>query len=188
MGAMSNLVNALKGADVINDQNIQEMSKWTVIQIPPASSEPTVLSAALQLIEEALQEYRVAIIRETDLDALKEFTATIHSTKLYWPDWDGSANETDIYIGKNRCGDYLIPCLGFGDDSEQLVGQSGDVLVGASIKEGSKTIYFDRVRTLFYGSTATFFVCTPRKDAPSEDASSEEAKTHDNNQVATIKS
>ena len=146
------LIDVLVGVGALGLQQVAELSRWVGTNLVTSD----VLEHSTKRLEEVLAERSVVLVKETDLDAMSSFSKTLQSASLTIA---GDSNPIAVYVGTTNLGDYLIPCVQTGEDSQLSV----ELLEEAILVVSGKTVQLTNVRLLSYGSVDVFLVGTPRE-------------------------
>lgn len=161
---MSQLTDIIIKSGIIPPNVLSEVKRWGLpmgdeLQ-PPGDFEPDMSVQQLcDKIDEALQSEGYVLLRETDLEAVKQYLESMTQATLHLVFEDGKASNFTVYVGRNTAGEFIIPWRS--DNITDLLtdGQS-------YLKVDKEKFYFSSARELFYGTNKAFVVCTPSAKEP----------------------
>jgi hypothetical protein len=104
-------------------------------------------------IDRALDDQGMVVVRETDLEAIPQYLATMRQATLTVI-FDDLSGTFSVDVGKLKSGEFLLPWRSDSITEELTNGKTFLEL------EGEK-FFFSAVRELFYGDTKAFVACTP---------------------------
>jgi len=157
---MKTLTEIMIGSGILEESVLQEMLRWGAPLPPREESEET--EAGLQVykpelfcqaIEKAIQEEGYLLTRETDLDLIPQYIASIRNGDIHlkYEDQEGSY---PTFYGMTPSGEYIIAWSKPEDITDVLT--NGESFLES---EGDK-IYFSSLREHYYGKNKAFIVCT----------------------------
>ena len=152
---MNPITAAVLKAGLISPAMLREMKRISPSLDQDAEAEtPVDLDMAAKLVEDALQSEKYVIVRETDLEVLRQYTTTAQQTILHVEPEPGEGVDIEVSYGKTPIGEYIIAWRS--DDLQVLMTNGLTYLV-----EGTTHVYFHDVRELFFGEQKSFVVCSP---------------------------
>jgi len=146
---MKKLVETLLGAGVLNMNMVESCSKFACIPVPEDIIE-TGYDESIKRIEEVLTESNLCCVKETDLDALLEYSKSVETVKLFLDD-----EPVEVFAGRTKLGEYLIPCAGMDNIPDM------DEWRNFYIETPNGRVSISSARVLSYGSVDAFVACTP---------------------------
>ena len=162
---MSNLSKILVQAGVVSADSLQEFVRWG-LPVPerveqsgnPLLADKSItLQSFLEAMDHALEDQGYTLLRETELDVLQRFLATMRPAVLHLFAETSRDVLIRTMIGKQYTGEYIIP---WSADSIVAWLTNGETYLEI---EDEAPIYFSAVREAFYGENKAFVVCTPAK-------------------------
>jgi hypothetical protein len=155
---MKLLTRAVLKAGLISPAQLQEMKRISPVIDPEAEvQDPVPLDLAVKYIRDALESEEYVLIRETDLEVLRQYTQSVQKGTLRI---DGI--DIDVSFGKTKLGEFIIPWIS-ASISEYMTQPTTWLMV-----EGADKTYFRDVRELFFGEQKAFMVCMPAYPVPDE--------------------
>jgi hypothetical protein len=155
------LTQAVLRAGLVTEAQIAEMKRWA----PPSLSaddvpeEPKSLAESVALINDALQSDGYVLMRETDLEAVRQYAATSQRSILHLEPEGVEAQDIEVTYGKTPIGEYIIA---WHSESIQDLLTNGLTYLVVRPTDGSvERVFFKDVRELFFGTTKAFMVCVP---------------------------
>lgn len=154
---------AVLKAGIVPTTVLPELSRWGMDLPETVEVEPD-RQTALAEIRESIESSETVVVRETDLDALKNYDKDCARGRLYYsvPDYSKPTEQrarkttfVDVTYAKTTIGNYLIPWTD--EDTFDLMLDEGTYLKPA----GEERVHFDNVSELFYGEQKAFMICTP---------------------------
>lgn len=145
-------------AGLVSPEKLSELQRWgapvpEVEDDPQASQSPIYPEEVVRAIDRALDDQGLVVVRETDLEALKQYVESMKPGRLYVFIDDQSA-DFDVEVGVLKSGEYLLP---WRSDSITDVLANGQTF----LEIDEKKVFFSSARELFYGETKAFVACTP---------------------------
>lgn len=157
---MNPVTAAVLKSGIISPEMLQEMKRFSPsLNKDAETSEPVALEEAAGIIEAALQSEQYVIVRETDLEAVRQYAATTRSGILHLEIDDAQQGDAEVTYGKTPLGDYIIAWLS--DSVEGMMTNGLTYLV-----EDGAHVFFKDVRELFFGEQKAFMVCVPSTVEP----------------------
>jgi hypothetical protein len=111
------------------------------------------LDMASRLIMNALQSEEFVIVRETDLEVIRQYAATTRVGTLHMEIDEDQQGDAEVTYGRTRLGEYIIAWQS--DSIEDLLTNGLTYLI-----EDGKRVFFKDMRELFFGDRKVFMVCT----------------------------
>lgn len=151
------MTRAVISAGLVNKGQLDEMKRWSPAIDAEAEAEPPMpLEQAAEIINEAIQSEGYVLLRETDLEVVRQYAATARTARLHIQVGDEPADSTDVEVtfGKTSLGEYIIAWR-----SESIK----DAMVNGMtfLDDGPARVFFQDVRELFFGQQKAFMVCVP---------------------------
>jgi hypothetical protein len=150
---MTPLTKAVLKAGVVSPAMLKEMQRFNpALKGEEAAEEPVDLDTASSLIVSALNSEEYVLVRETDLEAVRQYLSTTRTGLLHL---DSGQQDTDVDVtyGKTPLGEYIIAWV---SDSIETFLTNGL----SYLEEDGKRVFFKDVRELFFGDKKAFMVCT----------------------------
>lgn len=146
-------------AGLVSPETLSELQRWGAPVPDPEdeqqqSPSPIFPEEVVRAIDQALEEQGLVVVRETDLEALGQYVASMKQGRLFVTIDDQSADFAVDY-GMLKSGEYLLPWRS--DSITDVLGNGQTHLVDADGRE----LYFSSARELFYGDTKAFVACMP---------------------------
>lgn len=152
---MNPLTHAVLKAGLVSPSMLKEMKRFSSTIDPEAEpEEPKSLEEAVKLIDDALQSEQYVLVRETDLEIVRQYAETVRTTALHVEVDDGMKSDMDVTYGKTPIGEYIIAWK-----SESIRDMMTNGLTYL-VEEGAH-VFFKDVRELFFGEQKAFMVCVP---------------------------
>ncbi len=149
---MTPLTNAVLKAGIVSPEMLKEMQRFNPgLKEAHASETPVDLETASSLIVSALNSEEYVLVRETDLEAVRQYLATMRGGLLHL-DTGEQNTDIDVSFGKTKLGEYVIAWTS--ESIEQMMTNGLSYLV-----EDDKRVFFKDVRDLFFGDQKAFMVC-----------------------------
>src|SRR3972149_4268245 len=135
---MTALTEAVTKAGLINEDMVRELQKWGLPVSLPEVAPYEDREAAVQAIQEAIEDPGQVEVKQTDLDCLNQYLETRTEGKLHVV--SGTEKATfPISFGRTLMGEYIIP---WRSNSIVELMVNGDTY----LMDGKKKIYFQDVR------------------------------------------
>lgn len=153
---MGKLAEILIRSGLVDGNSLAEFERWGMpLPDEPSDDARPVLfpEEVVNGIEEALQNQGMVITRETDLEAIPQYLSSMQEAVLHVVIAEHQ-EDFAIHVGKNPRGEFLLP---WRSDSITDVLTNGETY----LLTGSRKVFFQEARELFYGETKAFVVCTP---------------------------
>lgn len=148
-------------AGLIDEAKLSELQRWGAPVPSPQETSPDCPSPRfgypeelVRALEQAMDDQGLVVVRETDLEAVPQYLATMNTALLH-VEIDGESADFDIMVGMLRTGEYLLPWRA-DVITDVLTNGSTYLFVG-----GEKKVYFSSARELFYGESKAFVACLP---------------------------
>jgi len=153
---MKSLARISIQAGLVSPDMLAEFRRWGFVDEGTVKSEevPDTPEKLLHLLNAALEEEHMVIMKETDVDALKAYLDSMAPGHLHLVEGDRSAHFPVTY-GKLPSGEYLLPYRS--DNVEELLTNTKTYL----LDRDQMRVYFSEVRELFFGETKSFVACKP---------------------------
>lgn len=150
---MTALTEAVARAGLVNEDMVKELQKWGLpVGLTESDFYPD-KEAAVQAIQEAIEEPGQVEVKQTDLDCLRQYLETRSEAKLHVV--SGIEKATfPVSFGRTLMGEYIIP---WRSNSIVELMTNGDTY----LLDDKKKVYFQDVRELYFGDVKAFMVCTP---------------------------
>lgn len=161
-----NISEVFSRIGVVDPHMLAELRRWGH-PIPEATETTKAivdLDSAVQAIREVVEGEEAILVRQTDMDVLKQYAATMRKGRLHLTVRGLRGDEInqgdfEVTFGRTRLGgDYIIPW-----DSESVEEFMLDE--GTYLQDGKRRIRFESVKELFFGDTRAFMICTPTKQS-----------------------
>lgn len=154
------LTKAILDTGIIDEATLGQLKKWKLLDGDVSIGDLSEsMEDVITRIQEALEGSDVVAMRDTDLDAARQFLVSRKRGKLHVP-----VHEEDdkiISLAVDYCvtnmGEYLMPWKSEGIQS--LLTDKRTYLKPLD----KPRVYFSDVRELFFGDQKAFLVCTPRE-------------------------
>jgi hypothetical protein len=153
------MTKAVLKAGLITPNMLREMKRFSpFIDRDAEVEEPKELEAAAKIIADALESREYTIVRETDLDALRQY-ADEHTEGTLHIDDVSQAEPMEFTVSYcvSKAGEYIIAWTA---ESIEDVLTNGSTFLKTAVRE----VYFKDVRELWYGEKKAFVVCVPREE------------------------
>lgn len=152
---MNPITEAVLRAGIISPAQLAEMKRISpVIDREAMVGEPVDLEMAAKIVADALESEQYALVRETDLEAVRQYAETTTIGTLHVEDGSESA-VFEVTYGRTPLGEFVIPWK-----SESITGMLTNGQTHLVQGDGSR-VFFKDVRELFFGSKKAFMVCVP---------------------------
>jgi hypothetical protein len=151
---MTPLTTAVLKAGVVSPDMLKELQRFNpALRGEEAAETPVDLETAGNLIAAALNSEEYVLVRETDLEAVRQYLATMRDGCLHL---DSGQQDTDLDVsfGKTPLGEYIIAWTN--DPIAEMMTNGLTYLV-----ENGKRVFFKDVRELFFGDQKAFMICAP---------------------------
>jgi hypothetical protein len=146
---------AVLRAGVVSPKMLEEMKRWSPnLEKEASAGEPLELDMAASIIEQALQSEEYVIVRETDLEVVRQYATTTRTGVLHMEIDELQQGDAEVTYGKTKLGEYIIAWQS--DSIEDLLTNGLSYLV-----EDGHRVFFKNVRELYFGERKAFMVCTP---------------------------
>ena len=150
------VTEAVLKAGVITEEQLAEMKRISPkISSDAIVSAPVPLEIAAELVDAALSG-QLEFLRETDLEALRQYASTAVTSTLHLEQEDGVFTDVDVRYGMTAVGEILLPYRG-----ENIKGMLTNGLTYLVYHD--RRMFFSDVRELFYGEHKAFVVCVPSR-------------------------
>ena len=148
------MTQAVLAAGLVNQSQLEEMKRWSPTLSPDAeASEPKTLEEAASMVARVLQSEGYVLMRETDLEVMNQFTATMTRGMLHIELGDEQA-EFEVTYGRTPLGEIIISWRTESIKDAMVNGQT-------YLIDGASRVFFKDVRELFFGEHKAFMVCIP---------------------------
>lgn len=152
---MNPITAAVLKAGLITPTQLQEMKRFSPAIDPDAEAgEPADLETAASLVEQAFQSEEYVLIRETDLEAVRQYVETASLGMLHLEMGDEVA-DLEVKYGKTAGGEFIVAWSGESIAAAMTNGQTYLQVPPSS------HVFFKDVRELFFGEQKAFMVCKP---------------------------
>lgn len=148
------MTRAVIAAGLVDQAQLDEMKRWSpVLDSETTAEPPKPLEEAAALINEAIQSEGYVLVRETDLEVVRQYAATTRRDVLHIA-IDDQETDIEVTFGKTPLGEYIIAW-----HSESIK----DAMINGvtHLRDGNAQIFFKDVRELFFGEQKAFMVCVP---------------------------
>jgi len=153
------MIEAVLKTGLISKETLAEMKRFSpVIPTDAETEEPKDLDTCATIIATAIESEGYVVVRETDLDALKQYFETSTAGVMHVED-EGVVTDFNVTFGKTKLGEYIIPWRG--ESIEALLTNGSSFLQSAGVR-----VFFDRVRELFFDETKAFMICHASTEEP----------------------
>jgi len=152
---MNPITAAVLKAGLISPAQLQEMKRFSPSIDQDAEAEaPVDLETAAALVEQAFQSEEYVVIRETDLESIRQYaeTATLGILHLEMND---EIADIEVTYGKTPTGEFIVAWKG---ESIAAAMTNGQTYLKAY---PPSRVFFNDVRELFFGEQKAFMVCKP---------------------------
>lgn len=148
------MTKAVLRAGLVTTEQLEEMKRWAPPSLDPDAmvEEPKSLEEAAALIGDAIQSEGYVLMRETDLEAVRQYIEGTQRSLLHIELDDGTQEDIEVTFGLTPIGEYIIPWR-----SESIRDTMTNGLT--YLVHGQAHVYFKDVRELFFGATKAFMVC-----------------------------
>ena len=160
---MNPITEAVLRAGIISPAQLAEMKRISpVIDREATVGEPLDLEAAAKIVADAMESEQYALVRETDLEVVRQYAETTATATLHVEEGSEST-DFEVTYGRTPMGGYIIAWK-----SESIAEMMTNGLTYLTV--GATHVFFKDVRELFFGSKKAFMVCTPSVTEPHVDA------------------
>jgi hypothetical protein len=151
---MTRMTQAVLKAGLITPNMLREIKRFSpTIDCDAEVEEPKELEYAAKIIADALESQEYTLIRETDLDILRQYAEEHRAGTLHLETLNETAEFTITYC-VSKTGEYIIAWT---DE-----GSAEDLANGVTyLRTSSCDVFFKDVRELWYGEKKAFAVCIP---------------------------
>lgn len=152
---VGSMTQAVIAAGLVNQAQLDEMKRWNpalapvVDEVPP----PKTLEEAAELVVEALQSEGYALVRETDLEVVHQYAATVTRGTLHL-EVGTEGTDFEVTYGKTPIGEFIISWRSESIKDAMVNGQT-------YLIDGNTRVFFNDIRELFFGEQKAFMVCVP---------------------------
>jgi hypothetical protein len=151
---MTPLTSAVLKAGIVSPDMLKEMQRFNPgLKQVEAAETPVDLETAANLIVAALNSEEYVLVRETDLEAVRQYLSTTQTGLLHL-DTGQQDTDLDVTYGTTKLGEYIIAWT---NESIQEMMTNGL----SYLEVDGKHVYFKDVRDLFFGDQKAFMVCVP---------------------------
>lgn len=154
---MNPMTEAVLKAGIITPNMLREMKRFSPsIDQEAEVEEPKELELAAKIIADALESADYTLVRETDLECLRQYTDTATEGMMHIEVLEVAPVDFPVTYGKTPTGEYIIAWK-----SESI----GDALTNGMTylkAEHGKHVFFKDVRELWFGEHKAFMLCVPR--------------------------
>ena len=160
---MNPVTQAVLKAGLISPEQLAEMKRISpIIDKEAELGDPVDLEMAAKIVEDAMQSEQYVLMRETDLEALKQYAET-SAIGILHIEVDDSAGDIEVTYGRTPMGEYIIAWK-----SESIAGMmtNGRTYLAVDI---NTNVFFKDVRELFFGDQKAFMVCKASTTEPNVD-------------------
>jgi len=147
-------------AGILSADMVSELQRWGLpVEFTDTDSVLETPDQVVEAIQEAIESRDLVELRDTDLDAIRQYVFHQTKGKLHLHDTiTDQSSQMECYYSKTSLGEYLIPWR-----AESIQALMTDP--GSYLKEGSgQRVYFHDVRELFFGELKAFMVCVPKEN------------------------
>ena len=154
------VTKAVLETGIVDEASLKQLRKWGMLDddAQPLDFDGQSSEAIVERIREAVESGDAVQIRDTDLDAARQFLGSRQKGKLHLPSPED--DEKTVPLTVEFCilklGEYLLPWSSEG--VQTLLTNRRTYLKPV----GKPRVYFEDVRELFFGDKKAFVVCTPR--------------------------
>lgn len=143
------------------DDTLAQFQRWGTLS-PEALQERPLKSPdeIVGRIQESMESDDALELRDTDLDAVRNFVAQRKRGRMYLPSTgtEGKLRHSDVLYHVTAMGEYLVPYQG-DEIRDRLLDQR------AYLKPpGEPPVYIADIRELYYGDRKVFMVCAPAEE------------------------
>lgn len=157
---MNPITLAVLKAGLISPAMLKEMKRISPLIAPDAEvGEPVDLDLAVRFVEDALQSDEYVLVRETDLESVRQYVETTRTLTLHIEDGPESSGDIEVTVGVTPLGEYIVAWKG--ESIRTMMTNGMTYLV-----DGNVRVFFRDVRELFFGEYKAFMVCTPSVREP----------------------
>lgn len=160
------MTKAVLKAGLITPNMLREMKRFSpFIDRDAEVEEPKELEAAAKIIADALESQEYTIVRETDLDVLRQYIESHVDGTLHVEDVaEEEPMEFEVSYCVAKTGEYIIAWTA--DSIADLLTNGATYLRTAVGSNGFiRDVHFKDVRELWYGEKKAFVVCVPRESS-----------------------
>ena len=154
------MTQAVLRAGLVSENQLAEMKRWAPPSLDPDAevSAPKSLDEAAGLVADALQSEGYVLMRETDLEVVKQYVDTTRRSILH-VEVDDVKDDIDVTFGRTPLGEYIVAWKS--ESIRDMMTNGVTYLV-----DGNVRVYFSDVRELFFGTEKAFMVCKPSTVEP----------------------
>lgn len=152
--ASSAMTEAVLRSGMVSSNQLAELKRWAPPNISPdaEAEEPKPLDEAAALVADALQSEGYVLMRETDLEVVRQYVDTAQRASLHLELEDGSYTDVDVTFGFTPIGEYIIAWRSESIKDAMTNGRT-------YLLEHGVRVFFKDVRELFFGDQKAFMVC-----------------------------
>jgi hypothetical protein len=152
---MNPLTTAVLKTGLITPEMLREIKRFSPVIDPEAETEePKDLAEVVALIDTALQSEQYVLVRETDLEVVRQYAETVVRQARLHIEHEEEKSDVEVSYGKTALGEFIIAWK-----SESI----RDMLTNGRtyLVVDDTHVFFKDVRELFFGEQKAFMVCTP---------------------------
>lgn len=162
---MHPITAAVLKAGLISPEQLREMKRISpVIDRTAEVSSPVDLELAAKIVEDALESEQYVIVRETDLEAVRQYVETA-TTGILHLEADDKSTDLEVTYGRTPIGEFIIAWKSEGI-AEMMTNGLTYLVVPGGPGPGLLRVFFQDVRELFFGEQKAFMVCRPSTMEP----------------------
>jgi hypothetical protein len=166
---MKAIMTAVLKAGLLTPEMLKEFKRFSpVVDREAETGEPMGLEDAAALIEAAIQSEQYVLLRETDLEIVRQYADTARRSVLH-VEHDGEVSDIEVSYGRTPIGEFIIPWRSESIRDMLTNGQTYLVVAATEVRawlpdpyqaEGQVRIFFKDVREVFFGEQKAFMVCS----------------------------
>lgn len=159
---MNPITEAVLRAGIISPSQLAEMKRISpVIDREAQVGEPLDLEVAARIVSEALESEQYALVRETDLEVVRQYAETT-TTGILHVEEGTESTDFEVTYGRTPMGGFIIAWK-----SESIAGMMTNGQTYLVV--GAERVFFKDVRELFFGAKKAFMVCSHSTTEPHVD-------------------
>lgn len=153
---MRTMTKAVLKAGIITPNMLREMKRFSpTLEQDAEVEEPKELELAAKIIADALESEGYSLVKETDLDVLRQYMEKNTTGSLHLEAVAGEPTDVNVTYAMSKTGEFIIAW-----NSDSI---ADELVMGTTFLETVMgIIMFKDVRELWYGDKKAFMVCIPR--------------------------
>lgn len=156
---MNTMTEAVLKSGIITENMLQEMKRFSpTLDRDAVTAEPKDIEEAARLIADALESAEYALVRETDLEVLRQYIDTSVEGFLHIEVPDTKPIEVVVTYGKTKLGEYIIAWRGE-SIADAITNGMTYLEFPQPVEDGLDRVYFKDVRELWFGDNKAFMLC-----------------------------